>query len=250
VIRAFGVSEKGCVRPINEDCFGIVEALGLCIVADGMGGHNAGEVAARIAVDAVVDHVRLANHDWPFGVHAGLSPEGNRVRNAILLANVQILETAVITGDCAGMGTTVVAARIAKGRLTVGHVGDSRLYLLAQDRLRQVTEDDSWTATVLARQPSADPLILQHHPMRHALTNVVGARTRTDVHVVDEPLSGGELVLLTTDGVHGVLDHKRIAQLARRDQDPRAIAERLVDVALARGTRDNCTAVVAQYIAD
>ena len=67
MIRAFGVSEKGCVRPINEDCFGIVEALGLCIVADGMGGHNAGEVAARIAVDAVVDHVRIANHDWPFG---------------------------------------------------------------------------------------------------------------------------------------------------------------------------------------
>jgi protein phosphatase len=248
VFCAYGVSDKGRVRPINEDCFGVYEDLGLCVIADGMGGHNAGEVAARMAVDAVADHFRLANHDWPFGVDRSLSQTANRIRNAILLANVQILETAVMAGDYAGMGTTVVAASVACGRLTVGHVGDSRLYVFADRTLRQVTHDDSWMATVLAREPEADPLLLQHHPMRHALTNVVGTRPRTDVHIVDEPLTGGELVLLTTDGVHGVLDAERIAEIADGDEDPRVVAEQLVLTALARGTHDNCTAVVAKYL--
>src|SRR5262249_52384072 len=248
VFRAYGVSDKGRVRPLNEDCFGVYEDLGLCVVADGMGGHNAGEVAARIAVDAVADHFRLANHDWPFGTDLSLSQEGNRVRNAILLANVQILETAVMAGDYAGMGTTVVAASVAGGRLTVGHVGDSRLYVFASGTLRQVTRDDSWMAAILAREPEADPLLLQHHPMRHALTNVVGARPRTDVHIVDERLDGGGLLLLTTDGVHGVLDAERIAEIADADDDPRVVAEQLVTAALTRGTHDNCTAVVARYL--
>src|SRR4029450_6477301 len=128
-----------------------------------MGGHNAGEVAARMAVDAVVDHFRLANHDWPFGALAGLSHGANRVRNAILLANVQILETAVMAGDYAGMGTTVVAASVTPSRLTVGHVGDSRLYLFADGTLRQVTHDDSWMQTILSRDPDASPLMLRHH---------------------------------------------------------------------------------------
>jgi protein phosphatase len=241
------VSDKGRVRPVNEDCFGVYEDLGLCIVADGMGGHNAGEVAARMAVDAVVDHFRLANYDWPFGADASLSHEANRVRNAILLANVQILETAVMAGDYAGMGTTVVAAAVANGRLTVGHVGDSRLYLFARGRLRQITRDDSWMATVMAREPEADPLLLQYHPMRHALTNVVGTRPRTDVHIVEHALTGGELLLMTTDGVHGVLDADRLAEIAAGDDDPRAIAEGLVGAALACGTHDNCTAVAGIY---
>lgn len=247
MFHAYGFSDKGSIRPVNEDCFGVYDDLGLCIVADGMGGHNAGEVAARMAVDAVVDHFRLANHDWPFGASAGLSHEGNRVRNAILLANVQILETAVMAGDYAGMGTTIVAASVTRGRLTVGHVGDSRLYVFARGKLRQITQDDSWMETILARDPGTDPLVLRHHPMRHALTNVVGTRPRTDVHVVDEPLTGGELLLLTTDGVHGVLDERLIARLAARDDDPRTIAENLVAAALARGTHDNCTAVVGRY---
>ena len=112
------------------------------------------------------------------------------------------------------MGTTVVAARVADGRLSVAHVGDSRLYLLAGRRLRQVTRDDSWMASMLADDPDADPLLLEHHPLRNALTNVVGARPRTDVHVAEEPLAGGERLLLSTDGVHGVVDERRLGAAA------------------------------------
>ena len=250
MLRAYGVTDKGRVRPTNEDCFAIDDALGLCVIADGMGGHNAGEVAAQMAVDAVVEHVRESSATqpiWPFGFRPGLSEQANILRTAILLANIQILEAAISGAAYAGMGTTVVAAQAVDGRLIVAHAGDSRLYLLRPSGLSQLTADDSWGATVLASAPDADPLLLQHHPMRHALTNVVGAHSRTAVHVTEETLTGGELLLLTTDGVHGVLDNRRLEDLLRADDDPRTIATEVIATALRRGSRDNCTAVVARY---
>jgi protein phosphatase len=245
----FGATDKGRVRPINEDCFAIREELGLCVIADGMGGHNAGEVAARLAVDTVVEVVKewRAGSLHPFGVDHTLSDEGNLLRTAILLANAQILERATTSEHYAGMGTTVVVTRVSGGRLAVAHVGDSRLYLFDGRTLRQVTRDDSWVATVLATDPKADPLLLQHHPMRNALTNVVGARARTEVHVAEQALEGGELMLLSTDGVHGMLDDRRIERMMLDDEDPRAIAHGVINAALTRGSRDNCTAVVARY---
>jgi protein phosphatase len=293
VLRAFGLTDKGRVRPINEDCFAIQEELGLCVIADGMGGHNAGEVAAQLAVDAVVDVVRdhetiarlkgsrssgtaerwsaptfaegfgastvarsasgggslsgERNDRWPFGYDPSLSDAGNLLRTAIHIASMQVLEAAGSAHQYAGMGTTIVAARADGGRLSVAHAGDSRLYVLARGRLRQATTDDSWLASMLADDPDADVAALQHHPMRNALTNVVGAKVHTDVHVAEQALAGGELLLLSTDGVHGVLDETRLERMMREDDDPRAIARSVVRAALARGSRDNCTAIVARY---
>jgi protein phosphatase len=247
VIRAHGITDRGRVRPTNEDCFAIHEQLGLCVIADGMGGHNAGEVAARLAVDAIVEFVGSRDETWPFGYDPALSVAGNILRTAVHLANVQILETAMSDARYGGMGTTVVAALVVDGRLSIAHVGDSRLYLLAGRRLRQVTRDDSWIAAILMDNPDADPWVLEQHPLRNALTNVVGARSRTDVHVSEEPLAGGERLLLSTDGVHGVVDEGRLGQLMEDDDDPQAIATQVVATALTRGSRDNCTAVVARY---
>ncbi|HZT77485.1 MAG TPA: protein phosphatase 2C domain-containing protein [Vicinamibacterales bacterium] len=247
MLRGFGISDKGRSRPTNEDCFAVDEALGLCVVADGMGGHNAGEVAAKMAVDAIVGHVRDSRGDWPFGFDRTLSTEGNVLRTAVHIANLQIREAAVDAAQYAGMGTTIVAARAVAGRLVFAHAGDSRLYVFAHGRLRQLTDDDSWVATVLAREPDADRVALAQHPMRNALTNVIGSRGRTDVHVDEHRLDGGELLLLTTDGVHGVVDDARLEEILRKDGSPRGIATQVVATALACGTRDNVTAVVARY---
>lgn len=252
MLRAFGVSDKGRTRPTNEDCFAIDETLGLMVVADGMGGHNAGEVAARVAVEAVMDFFRDgrgADAGWPFGRDGALSEAGNLLRTAIHLANMQVLETAVMADAYAGMGTTIVAALIEGGRLSVGHVGDSRLYISSGGTLRQLTRDDSWMSSVLAQNPEADPALLEQHPMRNALTNVVGSRAATEVHVVEEALAGGEILLLTTDGVHGALDEAGMAQLLlEAARDLPGTASRLVETALSRGSRDNCTAIVARYL--
>lgn len=253
MLRAYGSTDKGPLRPINEDCFGIDEHLGLCVLADGMGGHNAGEVAARMAVDAVTDYVRAAlpegitrndQMSWPFGFEPSLSPAGNLLRTAVLIAHVQILDAAMSVDQYSGMGTTIVVTLVSDGRLSAAHVGDSRLYLFGP-RLRQLTRDDSWMARVLAADSRADRLLLQHHPMRNALTNVVGVGVRTDVHVIEEELRGGARIVLTTDGVHGALDEGRVEQLLG-ESDIQAASRNLVAAALAHGSRDNCTAVVAE----
>ena len=258
VLQAYGVTDKGRVRPTNEDCFAVDEGLRLCVVADGMGGHNAGEVAARMAVDAAVEfiaglHGCQPEHNaasWPFGFDPSLSRTGNLLRTAIHLADIQILETATSSDEYAGMGTTIVAAMVDAEKLSVAYVGDSRLYLVANNRIRQVTRDDSWMASVLADDPRADLGTLLQHPMRNALTNVVGAGPRTEVHVVEVTLGGGELLVLSTDGVHGVLDDDRLERLVLEGGNLRQMATSLVGAALARGSGDNCTAVVALYLPD
>jgi len=101
-------------------------------------------------------------------------------------------------------------------------------------------------ATVMAEDPRTDPSLLQHHPMRHVLTNVVGTRRTTDVHVAEEPLAKGDRFLLTTDGVHGVLDDGRLEEVLADSRDLAGAASAIVRAAIARGSRDNCTAIVAQ----
>jgi len=257
VLRASGLSDKGRVRPINEDCFAVHEELGLCVIADGMGGHNAGEIASRLAVDAIVDVVSgawragVASDDaaarWPFGYDPSLSDEGNLLRTAVYVASAQVLEASGASDDCAGMGTTIVAARAVGGRLSVAHAGDSRLYVCNAGHLVQVTKDDSWIASMIDEDPDADIAALLRHPMRNALTNVIGGTTRTVVHVTERPLAAGEMLLLSTDGVHGVLELAVLERMMRAAGDPPAIARRMIQAALACGSRDNCTAVVAEY---
>jgi protein phosphatase len=259
VVRAYGITDKGRVRPTNEDSFAIDERLNLLVVADGMGGHNAGEVASRLAVDAVLDHVRRDLGSgfievWPFGFDESLSIEANVLRTAVHIANLQVLEASKSSLELAGMGTTIVAAIVHHDRVSVAHAGDSRCYIygpgplaLGAGQLRALTHDDSWMADMLANDPAADRTVLQQHPMRHALTNVIGAVPRTQVHVVEAYLSGGERLILTTDGVHGTLDDGKIEQLVGDGTSPEEIATRLVTAALARGSRDNCTAVVGIY---
>ncbi len=251
MLRACGVTEKGRIRPTNQDCFAVDEERGLLIVADGLGGHRAGDVAARLAVDAVVETLAAAaDTRWPFGFDPALSSAGNRLRTAISVANLRVLEASVTSEACAGMGTTIVVAMMDGDRLSVGHVGDSRFYLVSRDRIRQLTRDDSWLASVLQDDPTANPALLETHPFRHALTNVVGSARGTEVHVVEEELEGGELLLLSTDGIHGVLADDRIEQLMLDSGDVEQMAAGLVTAALARGSRDDCTAVVGRYLRD
>ena len=250
MLQAYGASDKGRVRSVNEDFWAFEPSCGLCVVADGMGGHKAGDIASRLAVDTIVGFMRDGAEDWPFGFDPSLSRAGNRLRTSVHLAHMQILETAVTSDQYAGMGTTIVACVVDGDRLSVAHAGDSRLYLLSGAGLRQMTHDDSWLAAMLAHDPG-DRGRYAHHPMRNALTNVVGARQRTDVHVVEETLAGGELLVLTTDGVHAMLEGAHLEHvLLDSSGDVRELAEDLVASALARGSQDNCTALVARYLRD
>jgi protein phosphatase len=251
VSRAFGVSDKGRVRKGNEDAFASVDDLQLFIVADGMGGHNAGEVASQLAIEAIVGFVRRSSEgsefSWPYGIDPNLSYDGNRLRTAIYLANRRVFRAAEANDDYTGMGTTVVCALISGDKLDkliVGHVGDSRLYMKTDTGLQQLTRDDSWAATILANELGADKAALAKHPMRNVLTNVLGAREQTDIHLAETPLRGSERLLLCSDGLHSALDDRAIDQLLASSADLQATAQALVSAALDGGSRDNVTALV------
>jgi PPM family protein phosphatase len=250
MVDAFGITETGPVRATNEDCFLADEALSLFVVADGMGGHAAGEVASQLAVDVIQSFMRCPESaqdvSWPGGLDSTLSDAGNRLRTAIYLANRRVYLVAAENERYAGMGTTVVCALIDGARLAIGHVGDSRLYVLSQGVLVAYTRDDTWAETILGEQ--ADARAIAEHPMRNVLTNVLGARDQTEIHLVERPLTDGETILLCTDGVHSVLDDGTLAELLSRPATARELATSVVSTALARGSRDNATALVVRCI--
>jgi PPM family protein phosphatase len=245
-VGAFGVSETGPVRHMNEDCFLSAEDLQLYVVADGMGGHAAGEIAAQVAVESIEKFIRRS-HDttdfsWPFGIDPTLSFEANRLKTAVSLANRRINRLAENHDDYLGMGTTVVCALISGEQLVAAHVGDSRLYVSNGKGLEQLTEDDSWAATVLGGKAGD----IGSHPTRHVLTNVLGARPETMVHLLERELIGNETLLLCSDGLHGTVPHNELQQMIASNPDPSALARALVSCALARGSRDNITALVVR----
>lgn len=247
-MRAAAASEKGCFRTRNEDCFGIDARLGLLVIADGLGGHNAGDVAARMAVEAVagwVGHVLAASPaDTPPSCQGGTRVAGDLLRAAIHEANNRIQHAAAGAREYAGMGTTIAAAIVGRSCLSVAHVGDSRVYLLTARGLKRLTRDDTWLASVEAAERGA--VVDPGHPLRHALTNAVGSGRRADVHLLEQPLEGSELIVMTTDGVHGTLSDRALERLLAGAESVAAAASRLVSAALAAGSRDNCTVVVAR----
>ena len=254
MVLAQAASDAGPVRKNNEDSWAVENDLQLYVVADGMGGHSAGEVASGLAVEALVAFIRRSHEDtdvsWPYGIDPTLSLQANRLRTAINLANRRVFRAAESHDDYTGMGTTVVAALIARDRLIVGSVGDSRLYLLSSGALVQMTKDDTWAATMLAEHGGGDAVSIAHHPMRHVLTNVLGARDATNVHMSEHALSAGDTVMLCSDGLYGVVDDHALAKLMQQGGEVGAIADRLVKAAIEKGTRDNITALVVRYEAE
>jgi protein phosphatase len=251
MLTAFGLTHPGRVRPSNEDAMHWDVATGIFVVADGMGGHQAGEVASRLAIDTIRAFLASTQGDrdltWPYGFNPGLSFNGNRLVTAIKLANRRVFQAGEEEQTYAGMGTTIVVAIIDGDKLTFCGVGDSRLYVLKPESLDQLTHDDSWVATVLAKEPGVDEATLAHHPMRHVLTNVIGARDETDVEVGERRLESGETLLFCSDGLHGTLDDTTMQIILERGGPVQEVAEQLIDAALDRNASDNVTALLVRY---
>src|SRR5688572_29252786 len=233
-------------RKMNQDHLGSWPELGLYVVADGMGGHNAGEVASHLAVETIhgfiAESARTADITWPFGLEVKNSIDLNRLITAVRLANRKIYSEGAKSPDLSGMGTTVVAALVAGDRITIVSVGDSRLYRFRQGALEQLTKDDTWLASVLGEKMAedADP----QHPLRHVLTSVVGTKDDVKPGSREEQLVAGDRFLLCTDGVHGKLDSAALTTVLATASSAADGAESLVKAALTRGTSDNATALV------
>jgi protein phosphatase len=232
-LAAHGVTHVGR-RPTNEDSMLVDLSLGLFVVADGMGGHNAGEVASAIAVRALQEFVRQT-----------AVPLESSLAEALSLANEEVFHAASTRAEYDGMGTTVVAALVDADRVVFGSVGDSRIYRWHDGTLTQLTRDDSWVSRVLPEEiMSAEDA--QRHPMRHVLTKVVGLREELEPAVGTSPFLPGDLLVMCSDGLHGSLADAEIAGDVTIAGDVADIAQRLVDHALAGGASDNVTVVVVR----
>lgn len=249
-LRAAGHTDAGPVRRINEDGFVLEPELGLFAVADGMGGRHAGEVASRLALDSLVSFVRHSHDEsdfsWPYGIDAKLTYHANRLRTAINLANRRVFRTAENHDDYTGMGSTLAALLFGSDSVVIGHVGDSRAYLNRGDSLTQLTQDDTWAMAMLAEDLGGDLDRAAGQRMRHVLTNVLGTKEHTEIHVAEHQIQAGDRLLVCSDGLHGVLDGRDLqrALMACPEGDVAATARQLVAAALERRTRDNVTVVV------
>jgi PPM family protein phosphatase len=250
MLEAFALSDAGLVRKGNEDGYICNRTLGLFVVADGMGGHSAGEVASRLAVETVEGFIRRSHDDaecsWPYGVDPQLSLAGNRMRTAVHLANRRVFRASESNDDYAGMGTTLTGVLLTNDLVAYGHVGDSRLYALSADGFRQVTRDDTWVASILANDPTMTPADVARHPMRHVLTNVIGANERVDVQLGEFRLVPGMLFLLCSDGLYGMIKDGGIEEILRAGGSLDAMGRGLIQAALDGGGHDNVTAVLAR----
>jgi protein phosphatase len=183
---------------------------------------------------------------WPYGIDTGLTLDGNRLRTALQLANRRVFRIAEGHDDYTGMGTTVVSALLSGETVIVGHVGDSRLYIWSRGSMEQVTKDDSWVATMLAQNPGGSASDLAKHPMRNVLTNVLGAREPTEIHIVERPIAPGDTLLICSDGLHGALSAEAMAGMLAMGLPAEPLAQYMVQAAIDAGSRDNVTALIVR----
>jgi PPM family protein phosphatase len=252
VLEAVGRTDVGRRRKLNEDNFVVDTEVNLFAVCDGMGGHNAGEVASKIAIETLSAFVRKSAGEekditWPYGLEKELSFEANRLKTAIRLANKRVFKAADNREDYTGMGTTVVAVLVSGRVLTIGSAGDSRCYLLREGELKQLTQDDSWVSAAWA-EGILSASEIERHPLRNVITKAVGAKDTLELDVVELPLRHGDVILLCSDGLHAMLSDEQILQALGRNPGPlEQAAERLIDAANEAGGKDNVSVVLLRH---
>lgn len=244
-LKTFVATDVGIKRKANEDNFCVNPEMGLFVVADGMGGHAAGEVASRLAVEEIEKALRqTADEDgtWPDYYDTAISHTSNRLRLAINLANEKIRRTTQDRAECRGMGTTIVAAVIEQRLCTIAHVGDSRAYLLREGKLLALTSDHSW----VNEQLKQGFLTLEHarnHPFRNVITQALGSGADVKADFLELPLKPGDLLLLCSDGLNSMLTDHEIMNVLLEAEDVCLddLTLKLIEEAKRKGGDDNIT---------
>jgi protein phosphatase len=248
-LRSFGITDVGLRRVLNEDNFFRSDDLGLYLVADGMGGHAAGEVASTNAIQSIVEFVgRQANDDsvtWPFGLDKELSEEANALISGIRLANQRLCSMQQETPELGGMGTTIAALRIGGGLATLAHVGDSRIYRFRAGTGEQLTSDHSWVNEQLQKNIiTADEA--RNHRYKNVITRALGNRTDLEIDVRTEPVQPGDVFLLCSDGLSGMIEDVQLLDTIVAFADIRECSNKLVALANEAGGHDNITVVMVE----
>jgi PPM family protein phosphatase len=234
MLEAFGLSDPGCVRQNNEDSYLLSPETGLYVVADGMGGAQAGEQASKLAVETVASFIAESSQR-----------DADRLAQAFQEANSRVMQAASNDANLEGMGTTLIAALESGPEIFIASVGDSRAYVYEGDELTGITEDQTWVHEV-GRRLGIDEKSLRAHPMRHVLTMAIGVSPELRVHSYALKPGAGTLILLSSDGLHGVVEPAVIAQNLAGNGSLESKCRRLIEAAREAGGPDNITALLLQ----
>lgn len=246
-----GLSDTGRVREHNEDTIAHDSDMGLVVLADGMGGYNAGEVASGIAVKTVTNLVREAVALQDLSVpdpSTGLSRPSIILRDAIQRANKIIYQTARSQAQCEGMGTTVVAALFHDNKISVAHVGDSRLYRVRGNDIEQITLDHSLLQELVDRG-FYSPEEAQRASNKNYVTRALGVENIVDVEMQEHPVQKGDVYLLCSDGLSDMIGDDDMAVTVNTfGNNPNSVTQHLVQMANDNGGKDNISVVLAQVL--
>jgi len=250
--NAAGLTDVGLKREDNEDSFFADSKLGLFVVADGMGGHLAGEVASRTAVDLVIKSFQSwtsrETREEELFAHPdlSLSKTGNYILSGIRLANKVIHEMAVAHKQYQGMGTTVAVLAVMPDLVVSANVGDSRIYMVRNGRIERLSKDHS----IVAEQVEMGIMTTEeaeHSPLKHVLTRNLGSSENVDPEVYEIQPTNGDRFLLCTDGLTDLVPDAEIRQMVVAEDDPENLCRKFIDKALTRGGHDNTT-IVSVYL--
>lgn len=237
ILRGAARSDVGLRRRGNEDRFALLPEHGFYLVADGMGGHSAGQVASGLAAEAAARAIQA--------LEGATATPAEKLRMAVSAANRAIYLAAQREPELAGMGTTIVAVLAGGERAGLAHVGDSRAYLVRRGRIRQLTDDHSIVGELLRRHEiSADAA--RDHPHRHVLTRALGVRENVEPDLAELTPALGDVFVLCSDGLTNHLEEGELAKLVSEVEDLQEACEDLVDIANGRGGEDNTTVVLAR----
>ena len=249
VIESWGATDVGVKRRVNEDVFLVDEDLGVYLVADGMGGHAAGEVASRLAAEEIIrnlsEHASLDSETWPEHWNMARSAAANVVVDAILAGHERVTRAVRRDSNLRGMGTTVVVAVHPPNSrtLVICHVGDSRAYRFRDGHIELLTDDHSWvheqvTAGFLTEEAA------RSHPLKNVVTQALGGSADPQVDILETELCPGDVYLLCSDGLNSMLSDDEIFEILERDDSLEETASALIASANERGGHDNISVVL------
>lgn len=238
-MKVYAMTDIGKARALNEDsCYIPAENERFCAVADGMGGHNAGEVASATAVEVFSRQMREVEDITPEAMHA-----------AVVRANDEVFRKSQENEAMSGMGTTFSALAMEGTRAEIAHVGDSRIYLVREERIFQVTTDHT-LVEIMVQQGLITPQEARVHPKRNLITRALGTEARVEVDVLELDLQPGDVFFLCSDGLSGYVEDEDILRVSAGEGEWEDKLRRLVDMALDAGGYDNITAMFAVYEED
>ena len=248
-VEAFGISDVGKKRKHNEDNYACDKAEGLFIVADGMGGHAAGEVASKITVETIGEFIASTRQKeeatWPFKYNHALHFNSNRLAVAIEKANERVMAAVAAQPWLKGMGTTVVAGLLNEKILALAHVGDSRAYLFRDGQLSRLTDDHSWVHEQVAAGILTEDEA-KTHPLKNVVTRALGGGPSVAPDLQELAFAPGDLYIFCSDGLTTMLGDEDIAESVAAEPDTEKLCQKLVEQANDRGGVDNVTVVAVR----